>query len=400
MQIAELAAKDAEVAVGADAKSVAYRLLLGKACEEQERYRDARANYVEGLAIDPTNEDLAVSLKRVDDLLPATTAGEETKTFLTIDDLECSVCMKLMYAPVSTSCGHSFCKDCLLRSLDHSNRCPQCRTVLFITASSLATNVTLQNVICKAFPEEVARRKAEHTPLPSQDNKANIPLFVMDSILPSQRMALNIFEPRYRLLIRRSMAGSRTFGMIALNRERTGVAAIGTEVQIKECNVCPDGRFEIEIQGCRRFQVQETCDQDGYRLARAEYLEDEAVEEEEELKALESVADQVADRVGQILNAFSSKRGLLLAITRCTGEKPTKEGPGGGGGGGGGGRGRGDKRMEYAERVSWWACAILDSLSALDSHALLEGKSTKARLDRLLEVATPNSRSMFSGLFG
>ena len=56
--------------------------------------------------------------------------------------------------------------------------------------------------------------------------------------------------------------------------------------------------------------------------------------------------------------------------------------------------------MEYAERVSWWACAILDSLSALDSHALLEGKSTKARLDRLLEVATPNSRSMFSGLFG
>jgi Lon protease-like protein len=30
-------------------------------------------------------------------------------------------------------------------------------------------------------------------------------------------MALNIFEPRYRLLVRRAMAGNRRFGMAAVD---------------------------------------------------------------------------------------------------------------------------------------------------------------------------------------
>ncbi len=35
----------------------------------------------------------------------------------------------------------------------------------------------------------------------------------MSSILPGEAMALNIFEPRYRLMIRRAMEGNRRFGM-------------------------------------------------------------------------------------------------------------------------------------------------------------------------------------------
>ena len=40
-----------------------------------------------------------------------------------------------------------------------------------------------------------------------------LPLFVMVVLLPGEKMALNIFEPRYRLLIRRTMEGNRRFGM-------------------------------------------------------------------------------------------------------------------------------------------------------------------------------------------
>ena len=35
----------------------------------------------------------------------------------------------------------------------------------------------------------------------------------MSAILPGEKMQLNIFEPRYRLMIRRAMEGNRRFGM-------------------------------------------------------------------------------------------------------------------------------------------------------------------------------------------
>lgn len=41
-----------------------------------------------------------------------------------------------------------------------------------------------------------------------------LPLFVMDVVLPGKKAALNIFEPRYRLMTRRVMEGNRKFGMV------------------------------------------------------------------------------------------------------------------------------------------------------------------------------------------
>lgn len=46
-----------------------------------------------------------------------------------LSDLECPLCLKILYRPVTTPCGHSFCQACLPRCLDHTNRCPTCRTV-------------------------------------------------------------------------------------------------------------------------------------------------------------------------------------------------------------------------------------------------------------------------------
>lgn len=40
----------------------------------------------------------------------------------------------------------------------------------------------------------------------------------MSALMPGERMALNIFEPRYRLMVRRVMEGSRRFGMATVDR--------------------------------------------------------------------------------------------------------------------------------------------------------------------------------------
>ena len=29
------------------------------------------------------------------------------------EDLTCSICLDLLYQPVTTNCGHTFCKECL-----------------------------------------------------------------------------------------------------------------------------------------------------------------------------------------------------------------------------------------------------------------------------------------------
>lgn len=34
------------------------------------------------------------------------------------DDFDCTVCLKLMYKPITTPCGHSFCRSCLFQVMD------------------------------------------------------------------------------------------------------------------------------------------------------------------------------------------------------------------------------------------------------------------------------------------
>ena len=34
-------------------------------------------------------------------------------------DLECSLCFRVLWQPVTTLCGHTYCRSCLDRSLDH-----------------------------------------------------------------------------------------------------------------------------------------------------------------------------------------------------------------------------------------------------------------------------------------
>jgi hypothetical protein len=61
-------------------------------------------------------------------------------------------------------------------------------------------------------------------PLPPQV----LPLFVMDVVLPGKKLALNIFEPRYRLMTRRVMEGNRKFGMVSSPRGHEAHTGTGT----------------------------------------------------------------------------------------------------------------------------------------------------------------------------
>ncbi|XP_009301252.1 E3 ubiquitin-protein ligase TRIM21 isoform X1 [Danio rerio] len=74
------------------------------------------------------------------------------------EELHCSVCRNVFTDPVSTPCGHNFCKSCLNTSWENSQNCicPLC-TETFSKRHKLKTNTTLRDIV-KLFDERYSLR--------------------------------------------------------------------------------------------------------------------------------------------------------------------------------------------------------------------------------------------------
>ncbi|TNN41077.1 LON peptidase N-terminal domain and RING finger protein 3 [Liparis tanakae] len=214
-------------------------------------------------------------------------------------DLECSLCMRLFYEPVTTPCGHTFCLRCLERCLDHNPKCPLCKEELseYMVQRPYCKTVLTQNLISKYLPSELMERQKIHQEeLAELSNlNKNVPIFVCTMAFPTVPCPLHIFEPCYRLMIRRCIeTGTNSFGM-CLGDNLKGFADYGCLLEIGDVKVFSDGRSVVNTVGMRRFKVIQHSERDGYNMADIEYLEDVKVEglAERELHALhDAVYDQ------------------------------------------------------------------------------------------------------------
>ena len=225
---------------------------------------------------------MQVERNETSEALPQAAAGRRVLA----DDFDCSLCLRLLYEPVTLRCGHSFCGPCCGSLVKTHAKCPTCRRVLPIHGggSDLATSLTLARLLRDVFPEEYERRRAEVAAElapaaegggASADDDTVLPLFYLDPMLPHQRMRLNVFEPRYRLMVSRCLEGSRVFGMVGVSYGRGQVRLMrhGVEVEICENEVQPDGRLHIEVRATRRFEVTgETWQCDQYAVAHVRWL--------------------------------------------------------------------------------------------------------------------------------
>ncbi|HET8567861.1 MAG TPA: LON peptidase substrate-binding domain-containing protein [Candidatus Limnocylindria bacterium] len=145
-----------------------------------------------------------------------------------------------------------------------------------------------------------------------------LPLFPLDNVLfPDMLMPLHIFEPRYRLLVRRSIDGDRPFGVVLLRSgSDTGPGGIphdvGTSATIVGHSSLPDGRSFIVVRGGRRFRIGSVdASTEPYLVGRVRWLRDD------DGRGAEALADAAADQFSEYLNA-------ILAATN----EPHTEAPG------------------------------------------------------------------------
>ncbi|XP_034741264.1 LON peptidase N-terminal domain and RING finger protein 2-like [Etheostoma cragini] len=241
-------------------------------------------------------------------------------------DMECSLCMRLFYEPVATPCGHTFCLKCLERCLDHNSNCPLCKENLSEYLATRGYNKTLlmEEVLQRYLGDELAERKKIHEEEMKELSNLNqeVPIFVCTMAFPTIPCPLHVFEPRYRLMIRRSMeTGTKQFGMCIAD-EIKGFADYGCMLEVRDVKFFPDGRSVVDTIGVSRFKVLSHGQRDGYNTAKIEYLEDQKMEGEA-LEELLKLHDSVYEQAN---NWFTSlKDNMKSQIVSHFGHLPSKD---------------------------------------------------------------------------
>ncbi|KAG0328255.1 hypothetical protein BGZ99_005773 [Dissophora globulifera] len=262
-------------------------------------------------------------------------------------DVECQVCFLVFEQPITTSCGHTLCKSCLITSLDHKPNCPLCRRQLplYMYYHNQPPNKALLRFIqYLASRPDTSGIGIGDNDIPQEEREIEstlsmTPLFINSLIFPRMPCYLLVFEPRYRKLLRSVLkTESKVFGMVLPPRPRKHrdlemtawepSMEYGTLLKVLSCELLQDGRALVETVGLSRFQILTyTLMSEGFYAASAiELIHDIPLEQELGLEkaALEAAAAQElsndhADRSGGSDGEGSAHNDEEITTSRAAG---------------------------------------------------------------------------------
>jgi len=164
-------------------------------------------------------------------------------------------------------------------------------------------------------------------------------------LLPTERVPLHIFEPRYRELIGECLEEDGEFGLLYADED--GVREVGTRARVADVlEEFDDGRLNILVEGGERFRVQELTRGRAYMTAVVEPLDDEA-------------SADAPDTAGRAAGSFRA----LAALAGAETEDPDESSP----------------------RLSFELAAQVE-LAAEAKQRLLESRSEPERLELVAEL--------------
>jgi uncharacterized protein len=140
-----------------------------------------------------------------------------------------------------------------------------------------------------------------------------VPMFPLGTVLfPYALLPLHVFEPRYRLMIRRVMQSDQQFGVVLIERgSEVGGGDlrfdVGTLARIVQANELPDGRYGLVTVGLRRIRVERWLPDDPYPQAEVSDIADApASDDDRELRAR---VEHVLHEVYELLHAIDTRIG-------------------------------------------------------------------------------------------
>ena len=186
-----------------------------------------------------------------------------------------------------------------------------------------------------------------------------LPLFPLNTVLfPGNDMPIQIFEPRYRQMLKDCMDGDSRFGVVLI---RAGVEvggravthAVGTIARIIQVNEIGEGRFFVSAQGEQRFRLVARHEDDPYPTGEVEPIVDQPGEGD-----LGLIAGKVRESARELLN-------LVVGL-------------------GGGWAGR-RALPDAPEPLSYYVPKLLQ-IDLADRQRLLEAQTTSERLSTEAEL--------------
>jgi Lon protease-like protein len=137
-------------------------------------------------------------------------------------------------------------------------------------------------------------------------------LFPLDMVLlPTERVPLHVFEPRYKELIAECLSQDREFGLVLGDRE--GLREVGTRAAVVEVvERFPDGRLNIVVEGRERFRLVELTEGRSFVTGEVEPVADEAgVSDRAQRETALSLYRELAELVEADVDEPSPDSGVL-----------------------------------------------------------------------------------------
>ncbi len=187
-------------------------------------------------------------------------------------------------------------------------------------------------------------------------------MFPLGSVLfPHGVLPLHVFEPRYRELVERCLAGDREFGVVLIERGHEVGGGdvrfdVGTVARIVQARQLDDGRWVLLNVGMGRLRVVEWLPDDPYPVARVERLVDAASD-----GVVDAAIDDVATVLRRVLAMHVELGELVAAIDVVLDDDPVQ---------------------------ASFEAAALAPIGPLDAQGLLETDDAGARLVRLHAILT------------
>lgn len=221
-------------------------------------------------------------------------------------DMDCSICYGVFLDPVTTRCGHTFCRMCFHQIFVESFCCPFSRKPIALSSGVSPREDHADAFLTAwigAFCHDDILAKMELVDQEPPDEDLYVPLFVDTILLPPMIDLYRIKEARYARMIRwviqnRNQNCTPKFGMVLPNlghdKHDYPFYQYGVLLQILLRREISNVEWIIEVQAVSRFRVLAHSVRDNYYIAKIEIIGDVSMPREEALELMDMAATRSA----------------------------------------------------------------------------------------------------------